>query len=133
MNQPVTRVLICDDDEDIRKLLQKLLQSLNCQVIAICQDGNDGVKQFADTRPDLVLMDIRMPGKNGIDALREIIKLDSQAKVIMLSAMDDTVVAESSIHSGASGYIHKGLAVGELLEELDRTLQRLGFAGLNQA
>ncbi len=128
MSKTATRVLICDDDEDVRALLQNILSSLNCEIVALCSDGKDGIRQFTTSQPDLVFMDIRMPGKDGMATLRDIIKLNAQAKVVMLSAMDDTAVAESSSHSGACGYIRKSLSMGELYEELSDTLKQLGFA-----
>lgn len=127
MTENPTRVLICDDDFAMRDVLRVLLEDLNCEVVASCKNGKDGVDQFATTRPDLVLMDIKMPGKNGVEAMREILKIDSNAKVIMLSALDDVVVAESSAHSGASGYVRKAEAATVLYGELSTMLDQLGF------
>jgi len=110
----VIRVLICDDDPLMRKLLGKLLAMMGCEIVGEGHDGNEGIQLFKEHKPDLTLMDINMPGKNGVDALNEIIKADSYASVVMLSAMDDTTVAESCLHSGAVGYIKKGTDMGAL-------------------
>ncbi len=133
MHEGMTRVLICDDDTAVRDVLRLLLQDLNCDVVAACKDGKDGVEQYSATRPDLVFMDIKMPGKNGIEALREILKIDSQAKVVMLSALDDVIVAESSTHSGACGYVRKAEAADVLYGELHDTLHQLGFNTASRA
>ncbi|NQV44923.1 MAG: response regulator [Rhodospirillales bacterium] len=114
MTTTAKRVLVCDDDPLMRKLLSRLLTMMGCDVVGEAEDGNEGVALFRENGPDLTLMDINMPGKNGVDALNEIIKMNAHASVVMLSAMDDTVVAESCLHKGAIGYIQKGTDMGAL-------------------
>ncbi len=114
MSATKKRVLICDDDPLMRKLLNRLLSSIGCDVVGEAEDGDGGVRLFKELKPDLTLMDISMPGKNGVDALAGIMKANSEAVVVMLSAMDDTTVAESCLHKGALGYIKKGTDMGEL-------------------
>ncbi len=114
MPSKARRVLICDDDPLMRKLLGKLLGMMGCEVVGEGEDGNEGVKLFKQHQPDLTLMDINMPGKNGVDALGEIMKTNAYTAVVMLSAMEDTVIAESCLHKGAVGYIRKGTDMAAL-------------------
>lgn len=114
MTDKVKRVLICDDDPLMRKLLSKLLSMMGCEVVGGAEDGNEGIAMFKKHKPDLILMDINMPGKNGVDALGDIVKANTCTAVVMLSAMDDTTIAESCLHKGAVGYIRKGTDMGEL-------------------
>jgi len=92
----------------MRKLLGKLISVMGSTVVGEAESGSEGVSLFKTQNPDVTLMDINMPGKNGVEALREIIKSNPSAAVVMLTAMDDTVVAESCLHQGAIGYIQKG-------------------------
>lgn len=116
------QVLICDDDPLMRKLLGKLIIMMGCEIAGEGEDGKEGIALFKANNPDLTLMDINMPGKNGVDALREIIKADPGARVVMLTAVDDTVVAESCLHEGAAGYIQKGTDMGALQTALQEYL-----------
>ena len=118
MDEKSKSVLICDDDPLMRKLLCELLQSMGCTVAGEAVNGDQCIKLFNRLRPDMVLLDINMPGKNGLAALREMRKARSTAKVVMLTAMDDGVIAESCLHNGAIGYIRKGEAVASMAEEL---------------
>lgn len=102
------KVLICDDDLVTRKLLSTLVSASGAETVGEGENGNEGVALFKQHEPDLTLMDIKMPEKNGVDALKEIIKINPGAVVVMLSTMDDTVIAESCLHQGAAGYIQKG-------------------------
>lgn len=116
------KVLICDDDPLMRKLLGKLISVMGCEVVGVGEDGNEGISLFKEHLPEVMFLDINMPGKNGVDALREIMKTDPNATVVMLTAMDDTVVAESCLHQGAAGYIQKGADMGALQSALQEYL-----------
>jgi len=102
------RILVVDDDDLIRALLKTLLKHLGADVVGEAANGKEAISQFSTLGPDLVLLDVEMPVKNGFDTLKEIKKLDAQAEIIMLTANDNTAVAESCIHAGARTYIKKG-------------------------
>ena len=115
----VLRVFIVDDDELIRVLLKSLLNLMGVEVAGEAADGKQAVSQYPTLKPDVTLLDVEMPVKNGFDTLKEIKKLDAGAEIIMLTANDNTAIAESCIHAGARSYIKKGLAP----EMLQSTLQ----------
>ena len=117
------RVLICDDDRIIRALLKTLLESLSCELVGECANGSDAINLYATTKPDLTLMDIQMPDVSGLEAITEIFKIDKTAKIVMISAMNDTVVAEACMQKGAIGYIQKGFGPDEIYAELARHLE----------
>lgn len=125
MSEALTRVVVCDDDPLMQKLLVRLLGTLDCEIVGSGQDGNEGIALFNSQKPDIVLMDINMPGKDGQAALREILQIDPAAKVIMLSAMEDTDVVETCIQDGAVGYIRKGTGLGELQAALAGQLEKV--------
>ena len=125
MTDRAARFLICDDDPLMRKLLTRLLGAMACDVVGEAVDGDQGVKMYKQMNPDVVLLDINMPGKNGVAALRDIRKVNASAKVIMLTAMDDVVIAESCLHNGALGYVRKGGDVDSLSAELQDIIDQL--------
>ncbi|MBT4891082.1 MAG: response regulator [Rhodospirillales bacterium] len=123
MESTPKRVLICDDDPMILALLKVQLESLSCELVGECVNGGDAIKLYATAKPDLTLMDISMPDVSGIEAIVEILKIDSAAKVVMISALNDTVVAEACMQKGATGYIQKGLGPEAMRAALARHLE----------
>lgn len=83
----MARIMICDDAAIMVKSLALNLTKMGHKVVAETSDGQDAVKSFREEKPDLVLMDISMPVKSGIDALKEILKIDPGAIVIMVSGL----------------------------------------------
>lgn len=114
------RILVVDDHEVVRMGLVNLLASRDDFVVA----GQAGTAEaaaeaVASTRPDVVLMDVRLPGRSGIEACRDIVRRWPATRVIMLTSYaDDTLVAEA-IEAGASGYLLKRVAAAELLNAIE--------------
>lgn len=103
------RVLIVDDSAFMRLRLREILESLGATVVGEAANGLDGIKQFLKLSPDLVLLDITMPDIDGLTVLREMLELDSQAKIIMVSALSQKSVIREALQSGARDYIIKPL------------------------
>ena len=108
------RILIVDDDEVMRKLIGGMVAALGAEVVGEAENGEDAIQAFGRLRPELTLLDVNMPVKNGVDALQDIIALDAGATVVMLSANDDTSIAESCLYEGARNYIKKGAGPEDL-------------------
>src|SRR5581483_714705 len=90
--------------------LHDMLADCGFDVVGLAEDGAVAVATALELRPDIVLMDIRMPGKNGIDATREILQHVPGARVIALSAYDDPALASAAADAGAAAYLIKGTA-----------------------
>ena len=102
------RVLICDDQDVVRKGLQIILQhSEGIEVVGTAVDGEDGVTQATALKPDVVLMDLKMPKLNGIHATRRIITALPKTKVVILTTYDGDDWVFDAIRAGASGYLLK--------------------------
>lgn len=101
------KVLITDDTTLMRNTLRDFLQQLDFQVVGEAVDGIDAVEKYKQLRPHFVLMDITMPKMDGIEALREIRRIDSEAVIVMCSAIgqNDTIVR--AIQEGAFDFIVK--------------------------
>lgn len=102
------RVLICDDQEVVREGLQVILNNApGIEVTGIAQDGAEALELVAKTLPDLVLMDLKMPGVNGIQATRQIRTAYPQVRVLVLTTYDADEWVFDAIRSGAAGYLLK--------------------------
>jgi len=113
------RVLVVDDHSLIRDGLVSLLETSGFEVVGQAGNGQSAVEKAAALRPDLVLMDIHMPGMNGLDALK-IIKADlPETKVVMLTISEDDKDLLEAIRSGANGYLSKHIDSGEFFKLID--------------
>jgi len=109
------RVLIVDDQELIREGLRTLLElEGGIQIVGEAADGAGGVAAFASKSPDLVLMDIRMPGMDGVEATRRIRAANPEAKILILTTFDEDRLVFDAIRAGARGYLLKDLSGSEL-------------------
>jgi two-component system chemotaxis response regulator CheY len=115
-------VLICDDAAFMRSLLSDILTDAGFQVVGEAQNGAEAVDKFRQLRPDLVTMDILMPDMGGIDAVREIVKLEPRAKVLMCSAMGQHSLVLEAIRAGATDFVVKPFQPSRVLEAVQRVL-----------
>lgn len=102
----MARILVVDDAAFMRMRASKLLVDQGHEVIE-AENGEDAVKKYQAEKPDLVLMDITMPVMDGLTALKEIKKVDPDAKVAMVTAMGQQSMVIEAIKSGAKDYILK--------------------------
>jgi two-component system response regulator DevR len=115
------RVLICDDHELVRRGLRGLLQSdLTIDVVGEAGTADEALRQVAATHPDVVLMDVRMPGRSGIEACRDIRAAHESTRVLILTSFADDEALFSAIMAGAAGYVLKQIKGDELLDGIHR-------------
>ncbi|UFS71566.1 response regulator [Geomonas sp. RF6] len=101
------KVMIVDDSLFMRKMLRDIVENAGYQVVAEAADGAEAVAKFSEIRPDLTTLDIVMPNKTGIEALREIMALDPAAKVVMVSSLgQESQIAEAKA-VGAKSFVVK--------------------------
>ena len=109
------RVIIVDDQRLMRDGLRLLLELEDgIDVVGEAADGEAGVDLYQELRPDIVLMDIRMPKMTGIEATKKILKLDPNARIIILTTFDDDDLIMEGVQAGALGYMLKDLSGEEL-------------------
>ena len=109
-------VLIIDDSENMRMTIKELLMQNGYQIVGEAADGAEGVEKYKELNPDIVTMDVIMREMDGIEALRQIVKYDSKAKVVMISAMGQDIFVKDAIVSGAKGFIVKPFGEQQLME-----------------
>lgn len=112
------RVLIAEDSAPLRALMREMLAD-NCDVVAEAADGDEAVALFERERPDAVVMDVRMPGRDGIEATAAIKSLDPNAAVLVCTATDDEAVARAGA-VGADGHVPKPFQKSQLIAALRR-------------
>jgi DNA-binding NarL/FixJ family response regulator len=121
---PSTRVLVVDDQQIVRAGLRTMLDSeADITVVDEAVDGEDAVAKCARLRPDVVLMDVRMPRLNGVEATRRIIAAGTAKAVVIITTFDDEEYLLDSIRAGASGFLLKD-AGGDLLATSVRAAMR---------
>lgn len=119
------KVLVADDSELFRQQLCKLLElEEEIEVVGEAADGVEAISKAESLVPDVVLMDIKMPRKSGIEAAGEIKKMLPATKVIMLTVCDEEAYRTQVQKVGANGYLVKGVPVEELMKTI-RTVGRL--------
>jgi len=110
-----TLVLIADDHALVRAGIRALLERIpNTEVVAEASDGREAMELIAKRQPDIVLMDIAMPGLNGLEATRQIVKTWPPVRVIILSMHSSEEYVWQALKAGARGYLLKGASLAEL-------------------
>ncbi|MFJ6047554.1 response regulator [Streptomyces sp. NPDC092307] len=111
------RVLIVDDQVMVREGFSVLLNAMDgIEVVGEAVDGREAIDQVAALRPDVVLMDIRMPRMNGLEATREIVAADTDAKVLVLTTFDLDEYVYQALRAGASGFLLKDASARQLAD-----------------
>ncbi len=112
-------VLLVDDHSVVRMGFKMLIDSeKDMQVIAEAETGEEGIKKFQEIKPDVIVMDITMPGIGGLEAIERIIAKDKNAKILVLSAHEDSVHPKRVLSAGAIGYLTKRSAAEELINAI---------------
>ena len=115
------RVLLCDDHELVRGGLKALLESdLTVEVVGEAGSADQAIRFAAEVKPDVVVMDIRMPGRSGIEACREIRADREETRVLILTSFADDEALFSAIMAGASGYVLKQIKGNDLLDAIHK-------------
>ncbi len=116
-------VLVVDDAAFMRATLRDIFERHGYRVVGEARDGNEAVARFAALRPALVTMDIVMPELSGIEAVRRILTLDPDARIVMCSAMGQQSLVVESIQAGARDFVIKPFQVTKVLEAAERALE----------
>lgn len=113
------KVLLVDDHSVVRMGFKMLIDSeKDMKVIAESETGEDGIQKYQELKPDVTVMDITMPGIGGLEAIERIIAKDKNAKILVLSAHEDSVHPKRVLSAGAIGYLTKRSAAEELISAI---------------
>lgn len=116
----MARIMIADDGVFMRMFIKNILTQNGHEVVAEAVDGQDAVNKYAETRPDIVLLDIVMPNLEGTVALRKIMEMDPAAKVVMCSANGQESVVTESLDMGALEFAVKPFDAAKVMDVIGR-------------
>ena len=116
------KILIVDDSAFIRMALRDILTTNGYEVTGEADNGEQAIAKFQELRPDLVTLDVVMPGKGGLETLQEIIKLDPTVKTLMVTAVGKQSMVIESLQAGAKGFLIKPFEPNAVIAEVKRIL-----------
>ncbi|WP_334075973.1 MULTISPECIES: response regulator [Paenibacillus] len=116
------KILVVDDAAFMRLMLKGILSKNGYEIVGEAENGEEAVEKYRSLAPDLVTMDITMPIMEGVEAVRQIKKLDPNAKIIMCSAMGQQTMVVESLQAGAKDFIVKPFQEERVLESIRKTL-----------
>ncbi len=119
------KIFIVDDDQSLQRLYGLILKEAGFEIIDVAINGKDAIEKYNNLieKPDLILMDHRMPIKNGLDAMIEILKINKKEKIIFASA--DISVKQKALSLGACGFLDKPFKMQELLITIQNIAKEL--------
>ena len=115
-------VLVCDDAIFMRTMISDILSQAGYEVVGEAETGVQAIEKYKQLKPDLVTMDIVMPDLGGIEAVREIMKFDTAARILMCSAMGQQALVVEAIQAGARDFVVKPFQPSRVLEAVQRVL-----------
>lgn len=117
------RILITDDAQFTRNMLKKIIDKTDySEVVGEAGNGNEAIALYKKLKPDLVTMDLVMPEKGGIETIEELIKLDKNATIIVVSALGQEALVLEAAKKGAKDFIQKPFKQEQVLEVMERIL-----------
>lgn len=116
----MTTVVIADDQELVRQGIRWLLESRGIKVLAEATDGKEAVRATLDLQPDVLVLDIRMPLADGIDATRELRRVGDATRILVLTTYDLDELVHEALRAGADGFVLKAISPERLVEAIER-------------
>ena len=120
----MAKILVADDASFMRQMIREIVESEGFEVCGEASDGIDAIDKFRSLHPDVVTMDIVMPRKSGIDAVRGIIDLDPSACIVMCSALGQESLVSEALEAGAKDFIVKPFKPDSVIETLKKVLEK---------
>ncbi|WP_040288997.1 response regulator [Alicyclobacillus hesperidum] len=118
----MARILVVDDAAFMRMMLRNILVSHGHEVVGEAADGNQAVERYQECKPDLVTMDLTMPNVDGIQAIKKILYVDPDARIIVCSAMGQQAMVIEAIQAGAKDFIVKPFQIDRVISAVDKAL-----------
>ena len=120
----MARILVADDASFMRQIIRDILEAEGHEIVAEASDGVQAVEEWKKHQPDVVTMDIVMPRRSGIDAVRAIVAVDASARIVMCSALGQETLVTEALQAGASDFIVKPFKPDAVIETLRRVLEK---------
>ena len=120
----MARVLVADDASFMRQMIREIVEAEGMEVVGEASDGIEAVEMYKELHPDLVTMDIVMPRRSGIDAVRVIMEIDASARVVMCSALGQETLVTEALQAGAIDFIVKPFKPESVVQTLQKALEK---------
>ncbi|MEX0862383.1 response regulator [Nitrosopumilus sp.] len=120
----MARVMIADDSDAIRLVLKDILGIGDHEIVAEAIDGAEAVDVYCKEKPEILLLDLAMPKKDGLTVVNEVMQFDPNAKIILITASDDQKVIQQCLEHGASSYISKPFDFNGVLKAITDILAK---------
>jgi two-component system chemotaxis response regulator CheY len=120
----MARILVADDASFMRQMIREIVEEGGHQVVAEASDGIEAIEQFKKHHPDVVTMDIVMPRRSGIDAVKSIIELDRKACIVMCSALGQESLVKEALAAGARDFIVKPFKPDAVVATLSKVVEK---------
>ncbi len=120
----MARILVADDASFMRQMIREIVEAEGHEVVAEASDGVEAIDQFRAHQPDVVTMDIVMPRRSGIDAVRVIREIDPTARVVMCSALGQETLVSEALQAGAVDFIVKPFKPDSVVETLKKVIEK---------
>lgn len=117
------KIMIVDDSRIVHKRMAELLLDSDFEIVCFCRSGEEAVERYQEYRPDVVTMDIVMPGADGLNAAREIMEMDHDARILMVSSLAYDDLVDEAVKIGAKGFVFKPFDRMQLLNSLSCALK----------
>jgi two-component system chemotaxis response regulator CheY len=120
----MARVLVADDASFMRQMIREIVEAEGHEVVGEASDGDEAVEEWKRLHPDVVTMDIVMPRRSGIDAVKGIMDLDATARVVMCSALGQETLVQEALQAGARDFIVKPFKPDSVIATLNKVLEK---------
>lgn len=116
-------ILVVDDSKFMRNIIIKILKRNNIEIAGEASNGKEAVLKYKELKPDAVTMDLTMREMTGIEAVKEIIKIDPKAQIIVCSAMGQQEIIKEAVKAGARGFVIKPFDEEDIVNEINKVLK----------
>ena len=118
----MAKVLVADDSDAIRQVLQDILSIGKHELVGEAIDGNEAIEKFIELQPDLLLLDLAMPKKDGLSVVKEIIEINPDARIVLITASDNQFIITQCLEAGAIASISKPFDFDKVLKVISEAL-----------
>jgi two-component system chemotaxis response regulator CheY len=115
----MSKILIVDDASEITAMIQSMLETHGHKVTGVAHDGFEAIEKYKALRPDVVLMDILMPGMDGMQSIRKILEYDQEARIVVVTALGRPELMKELVKAGVVGYVTKPFEIKRLLSAIE--------------
>ncbi|WP_295866512.1 response regulator [uncultured Oscillibacter sp.] len=117
------KVMVVDDSRIVHKKMAEFLEGTDFEIVCFCRSGEEAVERYPEVKPDVVTVDIVMPGAGGMAAARKLRELDPDARLLMVSSLAYDALVDEAVAIGAKGFVFKPFERPQLLSSLEQAVK----------